>query len=213
LCLFVAWTIFAEFYRGSRAIAARNGTGLLRSAVELTHRNTRRYGGYIVHFGIVLMFVGFSGAAVNSDTTQEVRIGDHIRLGSYDLTVGDVREGENPNYTWHTARIDVTKNGRSLGSLTPERRFYKASQQGTSEVAIRRRLNEDLYLNFAGMSDDNQRAVIQAFVFPLVSWIWIGYWVLVGGTLICLVPSKARPRYARTQVVGVTREHAAAVEK
>ncbi|HOL70921.1 MAG TPA: heme lyase CcmF/NrfE family subunit [Bryobacteraceae bacterium] len=211
LCLFVAWTIIAEFYRGSRAIAAKSGTGLLRSAVELTRRNTRRYGGYIVHFGIVLMYVGFSGAAFNTDTTQEVRIGDHIRLGSYELRVADVRQGDNPNYTWHTARIDVTKNGRSLGSLTPERRFYKASQQGTSEVAIRRRLNEDLYLNFAGMSDDNQRAIIQAFVFPLVSWIWIGYWVLVAGTLICLVPSKVRPRQVRTQVAGVRREHAAAV--
>ena len=58
--------------------------------------------------------------------------------------------------------------------LEPEKRFYKASRQGTSEVGVRPRLNEDLYLNFGGMSDDNQRAVIQAYVFPLVSWIWIG---------------------------------------
>jgi cytochrome c-type biogenesis protein CcmF len=212
LCLFVAWTIFAEFYKGSRAIAAKSGAGLLRSAVELTHRNTRRYGGYIVHFGIVLMFVGFSGAAFNKDTTQEVRIGDHISLGQYDLRVADVREGDNPNYAWHTARIEVFKNGSSLGLLTPERRIYKASQQGTSEVAIRRRLNEDLYLNFAGMSDDDQRAVVQAFVFPLVSWIWIGFWVLVAGTLICLVPSKVKLQYPRTQVVGVTQKHVASVE-
>jgi cytochrome c-type biogenesis protein CcmF len=213
LCLFVAWTIFAEFYKGSRAIAAKSGAGLVRSAVELTHRNTRRYGGYVVHFGIVLMFVGFSGAAFNKDTTQEVKIGDHIRLGHYDLRVADVQQGDNANYTWHTARIEVIKNGSNLGSLTPERRLYKASQQGTSEVAIRRRLNEDLYLNFAGMSDDNQRAVVQAFVFPLVSWIWIGFWVLVVGTLICLVPSKVRLQYARTQVVGVTQKHAATVQK
>ena len=75
--------------------------------------------------------------------------------------------------------------------MEPERRFYKASQQPTSEVAIRRRLNEDLYLNFAGVSTDNQRAVIQAYVFPLVSWIWIGYWVLAIGTLVCLVPEQS----------------------
>ncbi len=213
LCLFVAWTIFAEFYKGSRAIAAKSGAGLVRSAVELTHRNTRRYGGYIVHFGIVLMFVGFSGAAFNHDTTQEVKIGDHIHLGLYDLRVADVQEGDNANYTWHTARIEVSKNGSNLGSLTPERRLYQSSQQGTSEVAIRRRLNEDLYLNFAGMSDDDQRAVVQAFVFPLVSWIWVGFWVLAVGTLICLVPSKVRLQYARTQVVGVTQKHVATVEK
>jgi cytochrome c-type biogenesis protein CcmF len=58
------------------------------------------------------------------------------------------------------------------------------------------------------MSDDNQRAVIQAYVFPLVSWIWIGGLVLIGGTLICLVPSKVKMQYARTQVVGMTKKHA-----
>ena len=92
--------------------------------------------------------------------------------------------------------------------MEPARRFYKASQQPTSEVAIRRRLNEDLYLNFAGVSNDNQRAVIQAYVFPLVSWIWIGFWVLAIGTLVCLIPSKVRLSYARTQVIGVAEKHA-----
>jgi cytochrome c-type biogenesis protein CcmF len=80
--------------------------------------------------------------------------------------------------------------------------MYKASRQSTSEVGIRQRPNEDLYLNFGGMSDDNQRAVIQAYVFPLVSWIWIGGLVLIGGTLVCLVPSKVRREYPRTSVVG-----------
>ncbi len=212
LCLFVAWTIFVEFYKGARAIRAKTGAGLLGCAVELTHRNTRRYGGYIVHLGIVLMFVGFTGSAFNIDTTQEVKIGDHIRLGHYNLRVADVQEGDNVNYAWHTANIEITKDGSSLGSLKPERRLYKASRQGTSEVAIRRRLNEDLYLNFAGMSDDNQRAIVQAFVFPLVSWIWVGFWVLAAGTLICLVPSKVKLQYPRTQVVGVTQKHVATVE-
>jgi cytochrome c-type biogenesis protein CcmF len=70
-------------------------------------------------------------------------------------------------------------------------------------VAIRRRLNEDLYVNFAGMSSDNSKIVIQAYVFPLVSWIWLGYYVLLSGTLICLVPPKVRLSYARTEVVGI----------
>jgi cytochrome c-type biogenesis protein CcmF len=75
-------------------------------------------------------------------------------------------------------------------------------------VAIRRRVKEDLYLNFAGVSNDNQRAVIQAYIFPLVTWIWIGFWVLAVGTLVCLIPSKVRLSYARTQVIGVTQKHA-----
>ncbi len=214
LCLFVAWTIFAEFYKGSRAIAGRTGYNLLHAGVELTHRNTRRYGGYLVHFGIVLMFLGFAGNAFNLDTTAEVKVGDHIRLGHYDLRVADVTGGENDNYQWSAAVIDASKDGRPLGTMTPERRVYKAGeQQGTSEVAIRRRLNEDLYLNFAGMSNDGQRAVVQAFVKPLVSWVWIGYWVVLLGTLVCLVPSKVKLAYARTQVVGVTEKKYATVEK
>ena len=210
LCLFVAWTIAAEFYKGARAIRTRTGRNLLLAAVELTHRNTRRYGGYIVHLAIVLMFIGFTGSAFNLDTTAQVKVGDTIRLGRYDIKVKDVRESDNENYSSNLAVVEVFANGRWLGSLEPERRFYKASRQGTSEVAIRRGLNEDLYLNFAGMSDDNQRAVIQAYVFPLVSWIWIGFWVLIFGTLVCLVPSKARTETVRLELRGVAEKYATA---
>jgi cytochrome c-type biogenesis protein CcmF len=100
-----------------------------------------------------------------------------------------VRPLENENYAAQAAVVEVSRNGRALGSLRPERRFYKASGQATSEVAIRRGLNEDLYLNFAGLSEDDQRAVLQAYVFPLVSWIWIGSVVLALGGCICLMPS------------------------
>jgi cytochrome c-type biogenesis protein CcmF len=69
------------------------------------------------------------------------------------------------------------------------------------------RPNEDLYVNFGGMSDDSQRAVIQAFVNPLVTWVWVGGMVLIGGTLICLVPSKVKMQYARTRVAGIAKQH------
>ncbi len=207
-CLFVALTVLAEFWKGSRAIAARNKTSLARAAVELTHRNTRRYGGYLVHMGIVLMFVGFTGTAFNQSDTQEVKVGDHMHLAGYDLRVMDIQQGENENYVWHRALMAVVKGGREVATLRPERRFYKASQQSTSEVSVRKRLNEDVYLNFAGMSEDNQRAIVQAYIFPLVSWIWIGGLVMFGGTLIALVPSKVKMQYPRTQVVGVANAYA-----
>jgi cytochrome c-type biogenesis protein CcmF len=208
LCMFVAATIFAEFWKGSKAISAKSGVGLIPSAIELTHRNTRRYGGYLVHMGIVFMFIGYTGAAFNKDVTKEVAPGGSFQLGHYNLRVTNVQHGENDNYTWQTLTIEAKRGSGSVGSMEPSRRFYKASQQPTSEVAIRRRLNEDLYLNFAGVSNDNQRAVVQAYVFPLVSWIWIGYWVLAIGTLVCLVPSKVKLSYARTQVLGVAQKHA-----
>ena len=140
--------------------------------------------------------------------TKELNIGDSMQIGVYSLKMVDMKQGDTDVYSYHRAMMDVSKNGQHLGSLAPESRFYNASRQGTHEVGIRQRPNEDLYLNFAGMSDDNQRAVIQAYIFPLVSWIWIGGLVLIGGTFVCLVPSKVKMQYARTEVVGITKTHA-----
>ncbi len=208
LCMFVTATIFIEFWKGASAIKAKNGVGLIPAAIELTHRNTRRYGGYLVHMGIVFMFIGYTGAAFDLDVTKEVAPGNNFALGHYDVHVAKIEQGENDTYAWERLVVDVSRNGKALGTLFPERRLYKASQQPTSEVSIRRRLNEDFYINFAGLSADNKRAVIQAYIFPLVSWIWIGFWVLAFGTIVCLIPNKVRLSYARTQVVGVAEKHA-----
>jgi cytochrome c-type biogenesis protein CcmF len=207
-CAFVALTVLMEFFKGGRSIAAKNNTNLIAGMVELTHRNTRRYGGYLVHIGIVLMFIGFTGHAFNLNEVKEMAAGDALKIGTYDLKMSGMEQGQNDNYQWHRASIEVSKNGSVLGTLAPEKRFYLASREGISEVGLRHQINEDLYLNFGGMSDDNKRAVIQAYVFPLVSWIWIGGLVLIGGTFICLVPSKVKMQYARTEVVGITRKHA-----
>jgi cytochrome c-type biogenesis protein CcmF len=158
--------------------------------------------------GIVLMFIGFTGGAFNLADVKEMKTGDTLNLGHYQLKMVDLQENENGNYSWHRATVQVWRGGELLSTLEPEKRFYKASRQGTSEVGVRPRLNEDVYLNFGGMSDDGQRAVIQAYVFPLVSWIWIGGLVLIGGTLVCLVPSKIKMQYARTEVLGITRKYA-----
>jgi cytochrome c-type biogenesis protein CcmF len=208
LCMFVTATIVTEFWKGASAIRAKDGVGLIPAAIELTHRNTRRYGGYLVHMGIVFMFIGYTGAAFDLDVTKEVRPGGNFALGHYNIHVVNIESGENDTYAWQKLTVEASRNGSPLGQLFPERRLYKASQQPTSEVSIRRRLNEDLYVNFAGLSADNQRAVIQAYVFPLVSWIWIGFWVLAFGTIVCLIPNKVRLSYARTQVIGVAQKHA-----
>jgi len=208
LCTFVTVTVLLEFYKGASAIRSKTGSSLLISMVELTHRNTPRYGGYLVHMGIVLMFVGFTGKAFDKDTTVELTPGSTIQLGQYELHTFPVETAQNENYGSMSLPVEVFKNGHDLGTLVPEHRVYIASKQPTSEVAIRRRLNEDLYLNFAGMSADNQRAVLQAYVFPLVSWIWIGYWVVLIGTLVCLTPAKSRLVWPRTQVVEIADKHA-----
>ena len=207
LCLFVTVSIGLEFWKGARAISSKSEMNIARAMWELTHRNTRRYGGYLVHMGVVCMFVGFTGAAFNQDNTLEVPAGKSFRLGAYQVHVADIQNGENENYAWSRAFLDVTKNGNSIGRMEPEKRFYKSSKEQTSEIALRRRLNDDFYINFSGMSQGG-RPVFQVYVFPLVSWIWMGYWVLLLGTLICLIPSKVRLQYARTEIVGVGKKHA-----
>ena len=208
LCTFVAVTVVIEFFKGAIAIRSKDGQNIFASMVELTHRNTRRYGGYLVHMGVVFMFIGFTGKAFDLDKTVQVSKGDKIQLGAYQLTIGSTESGKNENYSWDILNVGVMKGGSDLGTLRPERRLYFASRQPTSNVAIRRRLNEDLYLNFAGASNDGEGTVLQSYVFPLVSWIWIGYWGVLIGTIICLIPSKSRLVYPRTEVVTVAGKHA-----
>ncbi len=203
LCAFVIATIVSEFWKGSRAIGAKEHVNPLRAAFELTWRNTRRYGGYMVHMGIVLMFVGFTGSAFNLRETRNLGLGESARFGHYDLKLLNVNDGQDDDKQFSRATIDVLRNGRSIGELQPEIRDYKASQQRNSVVGIRRALDEDLYVNYSGALPDGSKATFQLYVFPLVSWIWIGYWVLLFGTIVCLIPSKVRLQYARTEVVGI----------
>ncbi|HXJ44990.1 MAG TPA: heme lyase CcmF/NrfE family subunit [Bryobacteraceae bacterium] len=206
LCFFVTATIVLEFFRGSNAISEKMKIGFIPAVIELTHRNTRRYGGYLVHMGIVLMFIGWSGHPFNVTAVGEVDKGDTMQVGKYTLKVADLTEGDTPNYQWETAKLEVSKNGDHIATMEPTRRFYKAAQQATAIVALRSRLNEDLYINYAAHAGN--RATLQAYVFPLVDWIWIGMLTLIGGTLVCLIPSKVARSYTRTEVVGVAKTNA-----
>jgi cytochrome c-type biogenesis protein CcmF len=206
LCLFVAITILVEFYRGSRVIQGKQGLALPMAMIELTHRNTRRYGGYLVHMGVVLMCIGFAGAAFNLTQQAELGVGDALQLGKYEFKVTDLKEENNANNATAIAAVDVYKNGEFLATMHPERRFYHASQQGTSEVAIRPRLNEDVYMVYAGLSNDGVKPILQVYINPLVTWIWIGAITLVFGTLVALVPSKVKRIHPKTRIVGTARK-------
>ena len=203
LCAFVLASILGEFWKGSRAIQLKEHIPIPRAAFELTWRNTRRYGGYLVHMGIVLMFIGFTGSAFNQHETRNLGLNQSARIGHYDVKLLSVNNGDTPNYAFSHAALDVSRGGKVIGQLNPEIRIYTTSQQQASMIGIRRRLNEDLYVNFSGITPDNTKAIFQVYIFPLVSWIWIGYWVLLSGTIICLIPGKVRLQYARTEVVGI----------
>ncbi|HET9410222.1 MAG TPA: heme lyase CcmF/NrfE family subunit [Candidatus Sulfotelmatobacter sp.] len=189
LCVLVILTVASEFYRGGRVISGKTGQGMFASMVQLTHRNTRRYGGYIVHLGVVVVIIGIAGAAFNQDKEQEMGYGDKIQIGGYTLVCRSFTEDDRPNYASDWAILDVYKDGRQIDTLTPERRFYKASQQLTTLPAVRSTLADDLYLVYEGQNQDTGRPILKFHLNPLVMWIWMGVWIMLGGTLLCLVPN------------------------
>jgi len=186
-------TIASEFYRGGRVISEKTGQGLFASMVQLTHRNTRRYGGYIVHFGVVVVIIGVAGGAFNVDKEQEMGYGDKMNIGSYTLVCRSYTSDDSANYESEWAVLDVFKDGKQIDTLTPERRFYKASQQASTLPFIRSGLKEDLYIIYEGLNQDNGHPILKAHVNPLVMWIWLGVWIIIGGTLLALVPNAPAP--------------------
>jgi len=193
LSVLVALTVASEFYRGGRVIAEKSGQGMFASMVQLTHRNTRRYGGYIVHFGVVVVIIGIAGAAFNQDKEKEMAYGDKMQIGPYTLVCRSYTDEEFPNYMAEWAVLDVFKNGKQIDTLTPERRFYKASQQTSTMPFIRSNLNEDLYVVYEGLNQDTGHPILKAHLNPLVMWIWLGVWIIIGGTMLALVPNAPAP--------------------
>ncbi|MGZ4826380.1 MAG: heme lyase CcmF/NrfE family subunit [Terriglobales bacterium] len=194
LSVLVAATVTSEFVRGGRVIARHTSSSLLSGILQLTRRNTRRYGGYIVHFGVIIIMIGFAGAAFNRDTEHELGNGQQMSIGPYTLVCRSYTDDDNPNYRSQWAIIDVSKNGKPVATMYPERRFYKASQQTATIVANRSTLKEDLYLVYSGLNEDTGRPLIRAHLNPLVLWIWIGVLIVIAGTGVALVPNAAPVR-------------------
>jgi len=192
LSALVAFTVFSEFYRGGRVISEKTGQGMFASMVQLTHRNTRRYGGYVVHFGVVLVMIGFSGSALNQEKEAEMGYGDHMLIGNYDLVCRSYTQDDNPNQASEWALVDVYQNGKLQRTMSPQRIFYKASQQASTKPDIDQGFKEDLYLVYEGQNDKGQ-PVIKAHVNPMVIWIWIGAWVMILGTGLALVENAPVP--------------------
>ena len=185
---------FQEFWRGGRVLAHQRGTNIVEGMAQLARRNTRRYGGYLVHFGVALIIIGFAGLAFNLDKEQELGNGQSMQIGNYNLVCKSYTQDDNPNYGSESAIIDVYRNGSFVATMFPERRFYKASQTAQTMVANHITLREDLYLIYAGLNQDTNQPIIKARVNPLVVWVWIGFFVVALGTAFALVPNLSTAR-------------------
>jgi cytochrome c-type biogenesis protein CcmF len=187
----VITAIGAEFLRGAGVVRAQTGKNLLSSGILLTRRNTRRYGGYLIHFGIVVMFIGLAGSAFNQSKELEMGFGDSIQLNGYKVVCQSYSQDSNANYDTDFALLDVFHGKGAPIRLTPERRVYFPDTdhaQVSTVVAIHSTLASDLYVVFEGRNPDSDRPIIKVFLNPLVNWIWIGVAIVIFGTMIALVP-------------------------
>jgi cytochrome c-type biogenesis protein CcmF len=203
----VITAIAAEFLRGANVVRTQTGKNLLGSTLLLIRRNTRRYGGYIVHFGIVVMFIGIAGGAFNQSREQEMGFGDVMKMGPYRLVCQSFSQDSNANYDTEFALLDVFKSEKKITQLAPERRFYNASQTTSTMVALHSTLAQDLYVIYEGKNPDTDKPIIKVFINPLMNWIWIGVLIVVLGTFVALVPAltpaAARARVAVPSPIGV----------
>jgi cytochrome c-type biogenesis protein CcmF len=188
----VITAIASEFLRGASVVRTQTGKNLIASTILLIRRNTRRYGGYLVHFGIVVMFIGIAGGAFNQSREQEMGFNDEMKMGPYRVVCQSFTQDSNPNFDTEYALLDVYKGGKKITQLAPEKRFYIASQQSSTVVANHSTLANDLYVIYEGKNPDTDKPIIKVFLNPLMNWIWIGVLIVVLGTFVALVPNLTR---------------------
>ena len=191
--IFVLHTIGMEFWKGIRAKMKSAGRNLWQAAVAMIRTNQRRYGGYIIHVGIVLIIIGITGS-VGFKTEQQVTLntGDATTVKDYRIKLVDLYSEKDPEKASFGAELEVYKGGEFFTALTPEKRIHRTKQdQPHTEVALHQTLKEDLYIIYAGTNESGQ-AVLDIHVNPLTAWIWAGGIIMAIGTLIALLPTRKR---------------------
>jgi cytochrome c-type biogenesis protein CcmF len=166
--------------------------GFLYTLVTLPAPSRRRYGGYIVHFGIVLAFIGFTGRSWTVDKETSLSPGQKYEVGAYTLEYQGPRMEVDNSKRMVFADLRVTKGGEFVGTLHPAKFIYKKSPESpTTEVSIHRSLREDLYVIVGVINPTTKVATLQVHINPLVTWIWIGCLVLIFGSVVCMWPQLA----------------------
>ena len=214
LCGFVLATVAAEFYRGARARMKTAGETFAQGLASLVGRNKRRYGGYLVHVGMVMIFVGIAGSsAFQQEVVANLKRGESFTIGPYALTFEDSSSSHDAHKDVLSTTLSVSRRGEQVATLQPEKYYYRASDQPTTEVAIYGmlhwppNLSDDLYTILVDPDPKGGGYTFKAYLNPLVSWIWLGGFVLILGTQVAVLPEWKRQRApARDPAVGQGQE-------
>ena len=198
LCAFAVWTMAFDTFLSLRARRRQAGEGPLRGLGTLIQRNQRRYGGFVVHLGVVLIVLGIAGSmAYSIEREATLNVGETLTAGSYRVAFEGLRGSQQPTHYRMEGTFQVSQNGHALGRLSPTLKFFPAQDSPIGRAVFRSTLKEDLYLILSGFSDvGRNQATLKVLIRPLVLWIWLGGFVITLGTLMTILPLG---RAARTE--------------
>lgn len=187
LCAFTAATITQEFYRGIKVRKKHRKQGIIEALMGLVMKARRRYGGYIVHLGVVLMFFGFAGNAYKIERKLGIYPGQTVELGDYVIKYDGVRATQDWQKDMLTVELSATENGEDLGSLTPAKWwYYQLPDQPTTEVSRLMSPAGDIYASIADVDMTTGWTRLNLYYNPLVNWVWVGFSILLIGGVICI---------------------------
>jgi cytochrome c-type biogenesis protein CcmF len=189
LSAFVLATVSLEFGRGAWVRHQMQQENVAKALVGLTWRNKRRYGGYIVHVGVVLLLVGVTGSsAFKVKADQVLTKGQSMQVGGYQLTYDSFNSYDTNEKSVGQVTFTLKKNGQFLGTVTPVKEYYFNKDQPWTRVDRDTTLARDVYVSLLEYSTDTGEAKVEAFVNPLISWMWIGGFVMAIGGIVALWP-------------------------
>ena len=190
LLAFVVMTIVYDTALALRARRRLANQGIIRGLITLTRRNQRRYGGLVVHLGIVLIIMGIAGSMTYS-VEREATLGlnESLSIGNYQIRFEGLRGSQQPTHFRVEGAFRVLKQGSEIGLLAPALKFFPSQQSPIGRAVHRSSASEDIYLILSGFSDlDKNQATLKVLVRPLVVWMWIGGFVIAFGTLVTIWP-------------------------
>jgi cytochrome c-type biogenesis protein CcmF len=200
-CIFALLVTLVEIGHGVRA-RMRRGEGVARATTSLFGRNRRRYGGYVVHVGVILLAIGVIGSNVYQlEADRTLALGEAMTIGAYTLTNRGLAVENAADKQMVHARLDITENGRPLGLLSPRKDAFRLREEQPMTIpGVLRRPLEDLYTLLGSFDPETQRVTLKVFVNPLIGCVWLGMLVLVAGTLIAAWPDAHEARVMNAEL-------------
>lgn len=190
---FTISTILLEIIRGTKIRHKLTGERYPQAFLGLMVRNRRRHGGYIIHFGVVLMLIAIVGSHTgNMDMIKTLKPGESVDIGNYHLTFNQLGEkpiGPSLDAVFADITVSDKAKGKLLGYVEPQKVFYPTSEQPMTEIGLRSTLKEDLYIILSTWDKDGS-ATFKILINPLVSWLWIGGYVIIFGAIFALWPGR-----------------------